>query len=77
MRLVVQRVLNATLTSQGKIVSKIENGLMVLCGITHTDNEVDIDNLVPKLLGLKLWDHKEKAWSGNVVDMGFQILFVS
>ena len=77
MRLVVQRVLNATLASQGKTVSSIENGVMVLCGITHSDTEVDIDNLVPKLLNLKLWNYKEKAWNGNVVDMGFQILFVS
>lgn len=50
---------------------------MVLCGVTHTDNQVDIDYLVPKLLKLKLWEHKGKAWNGNVVDMGFQILLVS
>jgi D-aminoacyl-tRNA deacylase len=71
MRLVVQRVLNASLASQGQTVSSIQNGVMVLCGITHSDTEVDIDNLVPKILNLKLWDYKEKPWNGNVVDMGF------
>ena len=56
MRLVVQRVLNATLTANQQVVSQIDQGLMVLCGITHEDNVLDIDNLVPKLLKTRLWD---------------------
>lgn len=50
---------------------------MVLCGVTHTDNEIDIDYIVPKILKLKLWESKDKAWNANVVEQGFQILFVS
>lgn len=50
---------------------------MVLCGVTHSDNELDIDSLVPKLLKLRLWESKGKPWNGNVVEMGFQILLVS
>ena len=50
---------------------------MVLCGITGTDNEVDIDYLVPKILKTKLWGVGDKPWATSVVDMGFQILFVS
>lgn len=71
MRIVIQRVLNATLTSQDQVVSKIGPGLMVLCGVTHTDNEIDIDYIIPKILKLKLWDHKGKSWNGNVVEMGY------
>ena len=77
MRLVVQRVLRAKLTSQGQTVSEIQNGLMVLCGITHSDTQVDVDSLVPKLLKLKLWGTEEAMWKHSVVEKGYQILFVS
>ena len=78
MRLVVQRVLRAKLTSGGTVVSEINNGLFVLCGITHGDNQVDIDYLVPKLLKTKLWGSSDnQAWKSSVVDMKYQILFVS
>ena len=39
----------------GQLVSEIGPGMMVLVGITHTDTPVDIEYLVPKLLGLRLW----------------------
>ena len=78
MRLVVQRVLKASLSTGGKQVSSINQGLHVLCGITHGDNQLDIDSLLPKLLKLKLWDDKNgKAWASNVIDNSYQILFVS
>jgi D-Tyr-tRNAtyr deacylase len=44
---------------------------MVLCGITGTDNEVDIDYLVPKILKTKLWSNDDKPWACSVVDMGY------
>ena len=44
---------------------------MVLCGITGTDNEVDIDYLVPKILKTKLWSNDDKPWDCSVVDMGY------
>ena len=51
---------------------------MVLCGITHDDNVLDIENLVPKLLKTRLWeDSKGKGWATNVVENDYQILFVS
>ena len=72
MRLVVQRVLNAKLTSGGSVVSQIDRGLMVLCGITHSDNELDVDYLVPKLLKTKLWDNAEgNAWKASAVELGY------
>ena len=74
----MQRVTRAALTANEKKVSEIGPGLFVLCGITHDDNEVDVDNLVPKLLKLKLWhDKKDKAWATGVMDNQYQILLVS
>lgn len=51
---------------------------MVLCGITHSDNELDVDYLVPKLLKTKLWDSVDGSpWKASAVELGFQILLVS
>ena len=62
-------MLRAKLTSNDKVVSEIDKGLMVLCGITHDDNILDIENLVPKLLKTRLWnDGKGKGWATNVVE---------
>ena len=58
MRLVVQRVMRATLTANESVVSQIDRGLMVLCGITHEDTELDIDSLIPKLLKTKLFENQ-------------------
>ena len=49
----------------------------MLCGITHGDNQVDIDYLVPKLLKTKLWGTESAPWSKGCVDMNYEILFVS
>ena len=52
-------------------MSQIAQGLMVLCGITHTDNAIDIDYCVPKLLKTKLWSQQDTDWKSSVVDNGF------
>ena len=61
MRLVIQRVFRAALSTAltQELVSKIDNGLMVLVGITQGDDYLDIDNLVPKLLKVRLWDNEQ------------------
>ena len=71
-------MLNATLTSNNEVVSTIGPGLMVLCGITHSDNILDVESLVPKLLKTRLWgDDTGKGWAKNVVEHDAQILLVS
>jgi D-tyrosyl-tRNA(Tyr) deacylase len=79
MRIVVQRVLRGQVTVNSELVSKIDRGLMVLCGITHSDNVLDMEYLAQKLLKLKLWPDKEdgKPWGSNLVDNGYEILLVS
>ena len=72
MRVVIQRVLRAKLTSNDILVSEIGQGFMALVGITHGDNELDVEYLVPKLLNLRLWnDDQGKAWGSSVKDKDF------
>ena len=71
MRLVIQRVQRAKLTSNNQVVSDIGPGIMALVGITHGDNEVDVENLCPKLINLKLWDDGNKSWTKSAKDLDY------
>ena len=51
---------------------------MVLCGITHDDNILDVDSLIPKLLKTRLWPNEQgQGWATSVVENDYQILLVS
>ena len=72
MRVIIQRVLRAKLTSNEQLVSEIGPGIMALVGITHGDTEVDVEYLCPKLLNLRLWkDDNDKSWSKSLVDKDY------
>ena len=71
MRLVIQRVSRAKLSSNNIVVSEIGPGIMALVGITHEDNEVDVENLCPKLINLKLWGDGDKSWTKSAKDLDY------
>ena len=56
MKLVVQRVKNAQVDVDNKTVGKIDNGFLVLIGITHTDTKEIADYLVKKLINLRVFE---------------------
>ena len=61
--------MSAKLSSGGKVVSEIGQGLFGLVGITHGDNEVDVDDLVKQILKLKLFDEEgvnRRDWGMNI-----------
>ena len=55
MRLVVQRVKNASVKVDGKVAGKINEGLLVLLGVTHGDNKETADYLAKKLVNLRIF----------------------
>ena len=55
MKIVVQRVKHAQVEVEGKVVGKINNGFMVLLGVTHDDTEKEADYLVKKLCKLRVF----------------------
>jgi len=58
MRAVIQKSGKASVEINGKIVSKIEKGLVVLVGITNTDTDKDIDFISDKIANLRLFEEK-------------------
>ena len=77
MRAVIQKSGKASVEINGKIVSKIEKGLVVLVGITNTDTDKDIDFISDKIANLRLFEEKEKYFEKSISDTTKQILLIS
>lgn len=77
MKLVVQRVTSAQVDVEGKTVGKIDEGLLVLCGITHTDTEKEADYLARKLTNLRIFHDENGKMNLSVKDIKGKILIIS
>ncbi len=77
MRVLVQRSLDSSVSIDGKTVGKIDNGLMLLVSFTHTDTEKEIDYMVKKVLGLRIFDDDNGVMNRSVLDIGGSILSIS
>ena len=77
MRVVIQRVLEASVVVDEKVVGAIKNGLLVLLGIEDADTEDDTHWLTNKIVGLRLFDDAEGVMNLSVKDTGGDILLIS
>lgn len=77
MRAVIQRTSHASVTINGQVKSAIEKGLLVLIGIEESDNQQDIDWLVKKIVGLRIFDDAQGVMNLSVRDVDGSILVVS
>lgn len=77
MRIVVQRVRNASVTIDGNVKSSIEKGLLVLVGICNEDSQEDIDYLVKKLVNLRVFDDENSVMNLSIKDINGDILLIS
>lgn len=77
MRLVIQRVLEASVAIDGKVVSAIGPGLLVLVGVENGDTEEDMKWLVGKTAGLRIFNDENGVMNRSVLETGGEILAVS
>ncbi len=77
MKVVVQRAKEAKVTVGEKVVGEIENGVMVLVGITHDDTEADAEYLAEKIAHLRIFEDKTGKMNDSLLDVGGQVLSVS
>ncbi|MGI5828026.1 MAG: D-aminoacyl-tRNA deacylase [Patescibacteria group bacterium] len=77
MRAVVQRVSQASVSISGKIVGKIDNGLVVLLGVTHCDSEAEVDWLVKKIVNMRIFADKEGKMNLSLIETKGQLLIIS
>jgi D-tyrosyl-tRNA(Tyr) deacylase len=77
MRVVVQRVSEASVTVEGEITGQIGAGLLVLVGFTHTDSAAELDWMARKLVQLRIFNDDEGKMNRSVQDIGGDLLVVS
>ncbi|MFT3795157.1 D-aminoacyl-tRNA deacylase [Flavobacterium sp.] len=77
MRVVLQRVAQASVTVDGQTTGAIANGLLVLLGIEDADDQTDIDWLVNKMVNLRIFGDADGVMNLSVKDTDGEILVVS
>jgi D-tyrosyl-tRNA(Tyr) deacylase len=77
MRAVVQRVSRASVEVEGKIVGKIDRGVLVLLGVGKNDDEYAADYLAEKIAGLRIFEDSDGKMNLSVKEINGAILAVS
>ncbi|MDE7345148.1 MAG: D-tyrosyl-tRNA(Tyr) deacylase [Muribaculaceae bacterium] len=77
MRLVIQRVSEASVTIGGELFSSIGTGLMVLVGIAEGDTPADVEWLAAKTASMRIFPDENGVMNRSVLDVGGDVLAVS
>ena len=77
MRIVIQRVNHASVTINQQEKSSIDTGYLILLGIGKDDTEEDINWLVKKVIGLRIFDDEMGVMNRSIMDIKGEILVVS
>lgn len=77
MRIIVQRCDKAEVRVEGKVVGKINYGMMLLVSFTYGDTEKEIDYLVNKVLNLRIFDDENGVMNKSILDINGEILSIS
>ncbi len=77
MRVVIQRVTEASVSIDGKIKDSIHKGLVILIGIEKADNQEDIDWLVHKIKNLRIFNDENGMMNKSLTDIKGEVLIIS
>ena len=77
MRTVIQRVKHASVTIDGKVKSAIQQGFLVLLGVEESDTSEDVDWLVKKISGLRVFDDENHVMNLDIHTIDGEILIIS
>ena len=77
MRVVVQKVKNASVKVNNQVVGEIKNGLVVLAGYESSDSMEDISWMVKKIIMMRIFDDSESRMNFSLLDVNGEILLIS
>lgn len=77
MRVVIQRVSEASVEIEGKIKSQVNNGMMILAGFENEDSDEDIAWMVKKIVHLRIFDDENGVMNLSIKDVDGDILTIS
>ena len=77
MRIVIQRVQHASVTISGQVHASIDKGFLILLGVCDDDTSDDVDWLVRKVAGLRVFDDEQGVMNRSIMEVGGKCLVVS
>lgn len=77
MRIVIQRVSRASVTIEGTVKSAIEKGYLIFIGVCEEDTMEDVDWLVRKVVGLRVFDDENGVMNKSIMDVDGNVLVIS
>src|SRR5699024_11700425 len=77
MRAIIQRAKDASVTVDGMVTGRIENGVVVLLGVTHDDTADDVDFIVRKLIHLRIFSDENDKMNLSLMYVGGGFLYIS
>lgn len=77
MKVVIQRVLEASVTIDGKTVAEIQKGLLILLGIESEDTSEDIHWLSNKIVNLRIFNDENDVMNNSLIDINGDAIVVS
>lgn len=77
MKAVIQRVSEASVTIEGKVVSEIKNGLLILVGIDSEDTKEDINWLTKKIVNLRIFNDENHVMNKSLITIDGEAIIVS
>lgn len=77
MRVVIQRVIEASVTIEGQVVASINNGLLILLGVVDEDNQEDVQWLSSKIANLRIFGDDNGVMNKSVIDTQGDVIVVS
>lgn len=77
MKFVIQRVTEASVTTEGEIIGKIEKGFLVLIGISDSDTTEIADKLIRKMTGLRIFEDENGKTNLSLSDVNGSLLLIS
>jgi D-tyrosyl-tRNA(Tyr) deacylase len=77
MRILLQRVINASVTIDNNLKGSIDKGLLLLVGFTNNDNEEIIDKMIKKIINLRIFEDENNKMNLSLIDINGSILSIS
>lgn len=77
MRALIQRVTTASVTVDKQLVGQIDHGLLILLGVGQNDSEIEVKNLVHKIVHLRIFGDGEGKMNRSLIDINGKALVVS
>lgn len=77
MKFVIQRVSEASVSVEGKVIGSIQKGFLVLIGVGHDDTRAIADKMIKKLTGLRIFEDEDGKTNLALKDVDGQLLLIS